>query len=109
MNSKNNSACAEKSYIEIAEKLKAAGHPVRLRILHELAMRSSCCCGEMCDCFPHSQSTISQHLSVLKDAGLVSAETEGTKSRFSINLGALNALQSELDVLLKSTHGCCDE
>ena len=109
MNAKTDAAQAEESYLEIADKLKAAGHPVRLRILHELARRCSCCCGDMCDCFPLSQSTVSQHLGVLKDAGLVTSETEGTRSNYSINVEALEMLKDELGSLLQATNRCCGE
>ena len=80
---------------KIAEMLKAIGHPVRLAIVHELARRNSCCCGDMCDCFPLSQSTVSQHLSVMKEAGILVAERDGNRSRFRLNSKAFEVLKSE--------------
>ncbi|MEM9277711.1 MAG: metalloregulator ArsR/SmtB family transcription factor [Pseudomonadota bacterium] len=99
----------ETSHIRTAEMLKAIGHPVRLKIVRELAERNASCCGEMCDCFTLSQSTISQHLSVLKDAGIVSVKRQGTKSSFSIRQDALQALQSELNALIEMARCCCDD
>ena len=55
-----------------AERLKALGHPVRLAIVRALAERSRCCCADVCSGLPLAQSTVSQHLKVLKEAGLVS-------------------------------------
>jgi len=68
-----------------AAMLKALGHPVRLQIIRQLRNLENSCCGDMCDCFPYSQSTISQHLSVLVDVDLVCCKRDGNKSRFSLN------------------------
>ena len=88
-------ACANK----MAEALKALGHPVRLRMVMELKELESCCCADMCECFTQSQSTISQHLSVLKDAGIVNFERDGNKSCFSLNHEVLGEIQTTLNSL----------
>ena len=109
MTIKSGSLEPQASRTRLAEMLKAIGHPVRLRIVEEIARRHSCCCGEMCDCFPLSQSTVSQHLSVLKNAGIVAVEKKGTSSRYSLDAEALRALQDDLNDLMEFTRGCCND
>ncbi len=65
--------------VELAELFKALGHPVRLRILRLLARRGSCLCGEIVLHIPLAQSTVSQHLRTLKQAGLVRGEVEAPR------------------------------
>lgn len=90
----------------LADMLKAIGHPVRLSVVRKLAHSGACCCGEMCNCFPLSQSTVSQHLSVLRDAGVLNVKRIGTKSEYSLNVSAMSGLMDELGNLL-SEAGCC--
>ncbi len=72
-----------------AERLKALGHPVRLTIIQALARHTPCSCGDFCVSLPLAQSTISQHLKILKDAGLIRLTREGTRSRYSLDRQAL--------------------
>ena len=72
-----------------AERLKALGHPVRLAIVRALAERSCCCCADVCSRLPLAQSTVSQHLKVLKEAGLVSFRRDGVRSSYVLNPAAL--------------------
>ena len=72
-----------------ADRLKALGHPVRLAIIRTLACRTPCSCGDFCDSLPLAQSTISQHLKILKDAGLIRLTREGTRSRYWLDAEAL--------------------
>jgi ArsR family transcriptional regulator len=64
----------EEAERELAALAKAIAHPARLRILGILAQREACVCGELVDEFALAQSTISQHLKILKDAGLIRGE-----------------------------------
>jgi ArsR family transcriptional regulator len=80
-----------------AERLKALGHPVRLAIVRALAERSCCCCGDLCGGLPLAQSTVSQHLKVLKDAGLVSCRRDGVRSSYVLDAAAFSALRRELE------------
>lgn len=82
-----------------AERLKALGHPVRLAIVRALAERSACCCSDVCSRLPLAQSTVSQHLKVLKDAGLVSFRRDGVRSSYVLNPAAFSALRSDLEEL----------
>ena len=83
-----------------AERLKALGHPVRLAIIRALAEQSCCCCAEVCRLLPLAQSTVSQHLKVLKDAGLVSFRRDGVRSSYVLNQAALAALRSDLEDIM---------
>jgi len=92
-----------------AERLKALGHPVRLAIVRALAEQSACCCGDVCSRLPLAQSTVSQHLKVLKDAGLVSFQRDGVRSSYVLNPAAFAELRADLEgisALLPTA--CCD-
>jgi DNA-binding transcriptional ArsR family regulator len=65
---------------ELALLAKALGHPARVRILRLLLSRDACYCGQIVDEVPLAQATVSQHLKVLKDAGLVTGEIEGLRT-----------------------------
>jgi DNA-binding transcriptional ArsR family regulator len=81
------------------DRLKALGHPVRLAIVRALAERRCCCCADVCSRLPLAQSTVSQHLKVLKDAGLVSFRRDGVRSAYVLNPAAFAALRADLDEL----------
>jgi ArsR family transcriptional regulator len=82
-----------------ADRLKALGHPVRLAIIRALARRTPCSCGDFCDSLPLAQSTISQHLKILKDAGLICLTREGTRSCYSLDAQALAETNRCLDAI----------
>jgi ArsR family transcriptional regulator len=64
---------------ELAMLAKALGHPARVQIFRLLARRTSCVCGDIVDQIPLAQSTVSQHLKVLKEAGLIRGEIDGPR------------------------------
>lgn len=70
---------------KIAQYAKALAHPARVAILQLLLKQSSCVCGDIVDELPLSQSTVSQHLRELKDAGLIKGEIEGANVCYCIN------------------------
>ncbi len=82
--------------IKIAAYAKALAHPARIAILRELAMRGTCICGEIVDVLPLAQSTVSQHLKALKEAGLIDGEVDGPKSCYCLNLKAIKVLAEAL-------------
>jgi ArsR family transcriptional regulator len=82
-----------------AERLKALGHPARLAIVRALAERSCCCCADVCRGLPLAQSTVSQHLKVLKEAGIVSFRRDGVRSSYVLNPAALAALRGDMKEL----------
>lgn len=65
---------------ELALLAKALGHPMRIRILRILLEREECVCGELVSRLPLAQSTVSQHLKVLREAGLVVGEIDGPRT-----------------------------
>jgi ArsR family transcriptional regulator len=60
-----------------AAVFRALGNPARVRIVRELARRNVCATGDFVDVLPLAQSTVSQHLKVLKEAGIVQGAIEG--------------------------------
>lgn len=86
----------------LAIRLKALGHPVRLKVLETLAQRQGCQCGEIVAGLPLAQSTVSQHIRVLLEAGLVRGTLDGPRSCYCIDRDTLNALRAELDALLSA-------
>jgi ArsR family transcriptional regulator, arsenate/arsenite/antimonite-responsive transcriptional repressor len=92
----------------LAEWLKALAHPARLRILDLLAARGTCICGEIVEVLPLAQATVSQHLKVLKDAGLLQGTIDGSRSCYCLDATALNELRRALDArLARLEAGCC--
>jgi ArsR family transcriptional regulator len=79
---------------ELAALAKAIGHPARVQILRLLVRRTVCVCGELVDELPLAQSTVSQHLKVLKDAGLVRGEVDGPRVCYCIEPRALRRLKA---------------
>lgn len=72
----------------------AIAHPARVRIVRLLISRNACVCGEIVDEMPLAQSTVSQHLKILKESGLVQGEVDGPKVCYCINPEKLAALKS---------------
>jgi ArsR family transcriptional regulator, arsenate/arsenite/antimonite-responsive transcriptional repressor len=64
---------------------KALGHPARIRIVEHLKTIDHCICGEIVQILPLAQSTVSQHLKVLKVAGLVKGEVEGPRTCYCLD------------------------
>jgi ArsR family transcriptional regulator, arsenate/arsenite/antimonite-responsive transcriptional repressor len=65
---------------QLALLAKTLGHPTRVRILQLLLTREHCYCGEIVEELPLAQATVSQHLKVLKEAGLIVGEVEGLRT-----------------------------
>lgn len=105
----NESACGPESAPEIgadglASRFAALSHPARIEILRHLASHDCCCCGDVVKKLDLAQSTVSQHLKVLVEAGLVSFEPDRQRSRYRIDRQALAALSNSVETLVKS---CC--
>lgn len=83
-----------KAQDELVAKLGwAIANPTRVRILRILLARKACICGELVDQIPLAQSTISQHLKILKSTGLIVGETDGPKVCYCVNLALLKKLK----------------
>lgn len=91
---------------EMARLAKALGHPARVAILRLLAERRECVCGEICDELPLAQSTISQHLKVLRSAGLVRGEVDGPRVCYCADPAAIARLGSLITELAEGG-ACC--
>lgn len=89
-------ALFEEKDIRIAELAKALGHPARIAILNVLAKRCTCLCGDITDELPLAQSTISQHLKVLKEAGIIQGEIDGVKICYCLNPEVVSQLHELL-------------
>lgn len=70
---------------ELARFAKAMGHPARISILRFLASMDSCFFGDICQELPIAKATVSQHLTELKNAGLIRGEIEPPRVRYCID------------------------
>ncbi len=77
----------------LAELAWAVAHPARVRIVRLLLSRKACVCGEIVDQLPLAQSTVSQHLKILKQSGLILGEVDGLKVCYCINPQRLKELK----------------
>lgn len=84
---------------ELATMAKAVGHPARIQILRLLALRSSCVCGDIVEELPLAQSTVSQHLKVLKEAGLIHGDVDGPRVCYCLDPRALRRLKALVGAL----------
>lgn len=89
---------------QLARYAKALGHPARVAILRTLAQRGECVCGEIVEVLPLAQATVSQHLKVLKDAGLIQGEIDGPRVCYCVDPRTVKRFQELLDTL---TGACC--
>ena len=96
-----------KDFRRLASACRAESHPARLAILQTLAQRGSCICGEIVEVLPLSQATVSQHLKVLREAGLISGKVDGPRSCYCINTSTLQTLGQQLGQMFRSLEACC--
>lgn len=97
--------------ITLAKYAKALSHPARVAILNVLIKRQACVCGDIVDELPLSQSTVSQHLKELKEAGLIKGDIEGTSVCYCIDEKEWEKVKSQLgdflDSAVKANVKCC--
>jgi len=94
----------------LATFAKAVSHPARIAILHVLAKKNACICNEIVEILPLAQSTVSQHLKELKNAGLITGETDGPRSCYCINWKASEKFNKDFNSLfqkLRDVHAQC--
>ena len=95
---------------KIAKYAKALGHPARIAILQLLLKKQACICGDIVDELPLSQSTVSQHLKELKDAGLIKGDIDGVKICYCIDEKEWKNAQNFFTALFESYNAkmkCC--
>ena len=83
---------------------KALGHPTRIRIVEHLLKTDACFCGEIVNIFPFSQSTISQHLKLLKDSGIVQGNIEGPATCYCVDKRVLAEFKEYVRTLNSEDH-----
>jgi DNA-binding transcriptional ArsR family regulator len=88
----------------LAGMLKALGNPVRFQVMQTLAERQVCMTCEIVETTPLAQSTVSQHLKVLREAGLIQGEIDGPATCYCIDLEGVRWLKDQIENWL---HDCC--
>lgn len=84
----------------LAKLCKALGHPARVAIVRHLASkRGTCTCGEIVDQLPLAQSTVSQHLKVLREVGLIAGDVEPPRVCYCLNERTLEELKRAVAAL----------
>jgi ArsR family transcriptional regulator len=101
----SNSTYARCDDTGIAAQLAALAHPARLAIVRRLASSDACCCKDVVRHLDLAQSTVSQHLKVLVQAGLVFYEPKRPRSRYVLNRQALQEALRSVDGLVQE---CCN-
>ncbi|ESW63337.1 MULTISPECIES: metalloregulator ArsR/SmtB family transcription factor [unclassified Mesorhizobium] len=96
--------CAPPQSRAVAASFAALSHPARIEILRHLSASRSCCCREVVDHLDLAQSTVSQHLKILVEAGLVRFEPDRQRSRYQLDRAALADVSASLTALVNS---CC--
>jgi ArsR family transcriptional regulator, arsenate/arsenite/antimonite-responsive transcriptional repressor len=89
----------------LVKMLKALGNPLRFQIVQILAEKQVCITGEIVELTTLAQSTVSQHLKVLREAGIVSGEIEGPATCYCLNPDGIRWLKDRIGLWLP---GCCD-
>jgi ArsR family transcriptional regulator len=84
---------------ELAKLAKAIGHPARVRILRMLSRKEARVCSQIVDELPLAQSTVSEHLRILKDAGLVRSSQDGPRIGYCINYDTLRKLKALVAII----------
>jgi ArsR family transcriptional regulator, arsenate/arsenite/antimonite-responsive transcriptional repressor len=90
--------------MRLARMLKALGNPVRFRIMQYLASNQMCITSDIVEFTTLAQSTVSQHLKVLREAGLIEGEVEGPATCYCIDAIGVQFLKSQIDRWLPD---CC--
>ncbi len=88
----------------LARMLKALGNPTRFQILKTLAERQTCIAQEIVETTPLAQATVSQHLKVLKEAGLIRGEIEGPATCYCLDPDNIRWLKEQIESWLPH---CC--
>jgi len=84
---------------ELAKLAKAIGHPARVRILRMLSLKEARVCSQIVDELPLAQSTVSEHLRILKDAGLIRSSQDGPRIGYCINYEMLRKLKALVAII----------
>ena len=91
----------------LAKMLKALGNPVRFQIVEFLAHNPTCITNDIVKNTLLAQSTVSQHLKVLREAGLIQGEIEGPATCYCLNPEGLRWLKEQFEGWLPDYQVCC--
>lgn len=91
---------------KIATMAKAIGHPARVAILEHIIKQGSCVCGDIVEELPLSQSTVSQHLKAMKEAGIIRGEVNGPYRCYCIDMESCKKLMGHLRNIFSKAN-CC--
>ena len=94
----------EKELQECAGYFKALAHPARLHILKHLAGTKACITGDISGELPLSRTTVNQHLSELKKAGLIKGQVEGVKTKFCLDSENVRKMAGLAEAFLSQIH-----
>lgn len=100
-----------KKQLKKAQFAKAFAHPARIAIIEYMIKHQECICGDLVNEIPLAQSTISQHLKELKEAGFIKGDIDGVKTCYCINEKVWNEAQESFNEMFtdyKNNNQCCD-
>lgn len=97
-------AMASADEARLVKMLKALGNPIRFQIMKTLAERQTCITQEIVATTPLAQSTVSQHLKVLREAGLIEGEISGPATCYCIDVQGVRWLKEQIERWLPE---CC--
>lgn len=89
---------------DIVKVMKALGNPVRFQILQILVEKQMCITGEIVEFTSLAQSTVSQHLKVLREAGLITGDIDGPATCYCINADRIQWLKQQVNDWMPN---CC--
>ena len=94
---------------ELANLLKALGHPARVAIVEYLIQHKQCICGDFVNELPLSQATISQHLRELKQVGIIQGNIEGNSICYCLNPQVFQQIKQFIGIVIESVmkNKCC--
>jgi DNA-binding transcriptional ArsR family regulator len=94
---------------ELANLLKALGHPARVAIVEYLIQHKQCICGDIVSELPLSQATISQHLRELKQVGIIQGNIEGNSICYCLNPQVFQQITQFMGIAIESVtkNKCC--
>ena len=97
--------------LRVAALFQALAHPARIAIIEQLAKSDTCQCGELVSELPLAQSTVSQHLKAMGNAGVITGTIEGTSTCYCIDRKSIRRLMAFLDKvsgqLERQDQKCC--
>lgn len=97
--------------INMADLLKAMGHPARILIVQFLLEKNTCVCGEIVDELPLAQATVSQHLKALKSAGIIQGTISGKSVCYCLDPTKIEELENFFTLISskskQASQNCC--